>query len=84
MQFGSTEMRVRITRKLAEQIDGVDLTNHDVGDVIDLPDRKARMLVAEGWGEEERRVGGQLRVLAFRRSNDLGHHRDEDEITRAS
>ena len=64
-------MQVRLTRKLAEQIDGIDLSNHTVGDTMDLPDQKARLLVAEGWAMFERRThtGAHL-VLAFRRIED--------------
>jgi hypothetical protein len=40
---------VRLTRKYAEAIDGVDLSGHQVGDLLDLPVRDARMLIAEGW-----------------------------------
>jgi hypothetical protein len=40
-------MRVVLTRKLAECIDGVDLTGHIVGDVLDLPFAAARLLIAE-------------------------------------
>jgi hypothetical protein len=50
-------MRVRLTRKLAEMIDGIDLTGHDVGDVLDLPETKARLLLAEQWAFIERRAG---------------------------
>ena len=66
-------MQVRLNRKLAEKIDGIDLSNYEVGDVIDLPTRKARMLVAEGWGVIERRSreGGSI-YLAFRRVDDPG------------
>jgi hypothetical protein len=72
-------MKVRIIRKLAEVMDGVDLANYDNGDVIDLPARKARLLVAEGWAAEERRTGEtDSRVLAFRRRHDLGHWRDDE------
>lgn len=46
-------MRVRLIRKLAEQIDGVDLTGRAVGDVLDIPDREALMLVSEGWATAE-------------------------------
>jgi hypothetical protein len=42
-------MQVRLTRKLAETIDGVDLSRRVVGDVLDLPQREAQMLLAEGW-----------------------------------
>jgi len=77
-------MKVRLTRKLAQVLNGVDLSNHGVGDIIDLPGRKGRMLVAEGWAAEERRVGGgPSRVLAFRRDTDRGHH-SEDDVSQAS
>jgi hypothetical protein len=42
-------MRVRLVRKLAERIDGIDLSNYKIGDVLELPARKARLLFAEGW-----------------------------------
>lgn len=42
---------VRLTRKLANFINGVDLTRHDVGDVIEVPSHSALMLMGEGWGE---------------------------------
>ena len=48
-------MRVRIVRKLADRVDGVDLTHHDVGEVIDLPEMDGRLIVAERWGEFARR-----------------------------
>jgi hypothetical protein len=75
-------MQVRLTRKLAEQIDGIDLSNQTVGDVFDLPERKARMLVAEGWAVIERRLhSGRHVVVAFRRGEDpgpLSHQHDND------
>lgn len=40
---------VRLTRKYAEKIDGVDLSRNQVGDLMALPRRDARMLIAEGW-----------------------------------
>src|SRR5262245_33926085 len=42
-------MRIRLVRKLADAIDGVDISAHSVGDVIDLPADEARLLMAEGW-----------------------------------
>jgi hypothetical protein len=42
-------MKVRLTRKLADWIDGVDLRLGRVGDVLDLPRAQARLLVAEQW-----------------------------------
>jgi hypothetical protein len=42
---------VRLTRKYAEAIDGVDLSGRDIGDRLPLPRREARMLLAEGWAQ---------------------------------
>jgi len=71
-------MRVRLTRKLAQEIDGIDLSSLDVGAVVNLPTPKARLLIAEKWAVAERRRAGPLRVVAFRRNDDLGHSRDEE------
>jgi hypothetical protein len=65
-------MRVRLTRTLADELDGIDLTRHRTGDVVDLPDRDAQLLLAEGWASVDRRVAASSRVVAFRRSDDLG------------
>ena len=40
---------VRLTRKLAEVIDGVDLADRSVGDRLALEPDKAKLLLAEGW-----------------------------------
>jgi hypothetical protein len=48
-------MRVRLIRKLASRIDGIDLTGRSVGDVVDLPELDARVLVAEQWATTEER-----------------------------
>ena len=42
-------VKVRITRKFAEFIDGVDLSSKRVGDVIEVPARDAKLLIAENW-----------------------------------
>lgn len=49
-------MKVRLTRKHAERIDGIDLSSHEVGDVLDLPPDEARLIVAEDWAHSDRRV----------------------------
>jgi hypothetical protein len=49
-------MRVRLIRKLAEVIDGVDLSAHNPGDLLDLPESHGRLLVAEHWAIPERRI----------------------------
>ena len=42
-------MRVRLTRKLAERIDGVDLSRSRTGDILDLSPQEAGLLVSEEW-----------------------------------
>jgi hypothetical protein len=42
---------VRLIRKLAEKIDGVDLSRRSVGQIFSLPGREADLLVAERWAE---------------------------------
>jgi hypothetical protein len=42
-------MRIRLTRKLAESLDGVDLSSYGPGEVIDLPQRDAALVIAERW-----------------------------------
>jgi hypothetical protein len=44
-------MRIKLVRKFADLINGVDLTKIRVGDVFDLKPRDAHMLIAEGWAE---------------------------------
>jgi len=48
-------MKVRLTKRLANMIDGIDLDGHVPGDVLTLPERDAQMLVAERWAIPERR-----------------------------
>jgi hypothetical protein len=42
-------MRVRLTKKFAERIDGIDLRAHKPGDTLDLSRSDAFNLIAEGW-----------------------------------
>ena len=44
-------LRVRLIRKLAERVNGVDLSKVHVGESLDLPSKDARILIAEGWAE---------------------------------
>jgi hypothetical protein len=43
--------RVRLTRKLALALNGLDLSRVNIGDVLLLPDSAASMLIGEGWAE---------------------------------
>ena len=51
-------VKVRLTRKFAECLDGIDLSRHRVGEVFTLPVHAARILIAEGWAEmiERRKI----------------------------
>ena len=57
MEFGRPSRRsgdvvvVRLVRKLADVIDGIDLRKRQVGDVLYLSGGEARLLIAEGWAE---------------------------------
>jgi len=51
MQRNTNIAMVRLTRKLAGAIDGIDLTQYQVGELISLPAHEAELLVAEGWAE---------------------------------
>ena len=51
-------MLVRLTHKLANLMDGIDVSRIRQGDLIDLTDAEAMLLVAEGWAVE---VGGNGR-----------------------
>jgi len=55
--FSGRVILVRLTKKLAECLDDVDLSKYQVGDLLELPDRDAGMLIAEGCAErvEQRR-----------------------------
>jgi hypothetical protein len=44
-------MRVRLTRKLADLINGLDLSKAHTGETLDLSQKDAEMLLAEGWAE---------------------------------
>jgi hypothetical protein len=52
-------MRVRLTRRLANRFNGVDLSRHRVGDFIDLPPHHAETLVEAGWATSAESEGDQ-------------------------
>ena len=45
-------MRIRLVRKFANILNGVDLSRLSVGDVVEMAPHHAAMLVAEGWAQE--------------------------------
>lgn len=44
-------MKVLLTRKFSNLLNGIDLSRYKKGDTLDLSARDANMLVAEGWAE---------------------------------
>ena len=46
-------VRVRLTRKFADFIDGVDLRKVKSGDALNLSPEEARILIAEGWAKAD-------------------------------
>ena len=62
-------MKVRLMRKYAERIDGIDLRGREPGDLLDLSTGDARLLVAEQWAIPERRER-QEPILSDRRTRD--------------
>jgi len=42
-------MRIVLVRKLANYLDGIDVSEYQQGDIIDLPWRDAELLIAERW-----------------------------------
>jgi hypothetical protein len=54
-------MQIQLVRKLADYLDGVDVSAYEEGDVFELPRRDAELLIAERWaiafsGAEPREV----------------------------
>ena len=44
-------MRVRLMVNLAEIVEGIDLSAYSEGDLIELSNEDARLLIAGGWAE---------------------------------
>jgi RNA-binding protein YlmH len=45
-------VRIRLTRKLALSMNGVDVSRLQVGDVIELDAERAEMMIKCGWAEQ--------------------------------
>jgi hypothetical protein len=45
--------RIRLTRKLAERIDGIDLSDRRTGEIMDVTLHDAQLLMAEGWASAD-------------------------------
>jgi hypothetical protein len=75
-------LAVRLTRKLAEVIDGVNLTNAHVGDRLELPQHDAEMLIAEGWAERAQAADRATRPRSPRLPSSGGKPRRKKQPTR--
>jgi hypothetical protein len=75
-------MWIRLIRKLAASLDGVDVSRHAVGDVFDVKRQSAKALIAEGWAEAAEppsgRAGGN-RLPALRTAERLRELRQQME-----
>ena len=72
---GRHRMRVVLTKKLAEIIDGIDIRSYRVGDLLYLPANEARLIVAENWAIADRRacIRGQQNDLPENSCTHLGN-----------
>jgi len=79
-------MKVVLTRKLADAMDGVDVAAYQVGDVLDLTAAEARLLVAEHWATPERRRASGAPPAAERRRANLqpADESSEDNVEQIS
>jgi hypothetical protein len=77
-------VKVRLTRKLARYVDGIDLSSHEVGDVFDLPPEQARLVIAENWAIPERRTSDNSSSEHRRRVDDQRPDPPDDRLLRAS
>jgi hypothetical protein len=64
-------MKVRLSRVLAGYLDGIDVRNRRAGDVLDLPDAEAQLLIAEQWAIPERRSTDRPPPGAERRRSEM-------------
>jgi len=44
-------LRIRLIKKLADSLDGVDVADVQVGECVELVPASARALILEGWAE---------------------------------
>jgi hypothetical protein len=67
--LGVEPMRLKLVKKLANTINGLDLTNVTEGAVLVVTPRQAAILVSAGWAEETTHVPGTLLNLQPRKES---------------
>jgi hypothetical protein len=80
-------MQIQLVRKLANHLDGIDVTAHAQGDIIDLPRRDAELLIAEQWavayyGPASREVRNVSRAPQLAMAADRLARRSLDQMRR--
>jgi hypothetical protein len=67
-------LKIRLTKRFAEVLNGVDLSRCQLGDVLDVSPKDAGILLAEGWAQpvadaemlEERRKENRRKSVPMR------------------
>jgi hypothetical protein len=62
ISLGSHVPRVRLIRKLALSMNGVDVSRVEVGDTVELDESQAKMMIELGWAEP---AAGEIISSAF-------------------
>jgi hypothetical protein len=57
-------MRIRLLRKLADRLNGIDVSSYNEGDVLDLPRAEAELLIAERWALQFRDPSRDVRAVS--------------------
>jgi hypothetical protein len=71
-------MRVRLIKKFADIIDGVDLRGRSVGDLLNLKPREAKLLLAEQWAVPGGNISSHFASAA---AGDSGKRRNQNSDT---
>jgi len=80
-------MQIQLVRKLANHLDGIDVSAYRQGDVLDLPRRQAELLIAERWaiayyGPAAREVRNLSAAPQLATAADRNAQRSLDQIRR--
>jgi hypothetical protein len=78
-------VRVKLTKKFAEMLNGVDLSRAQSGDVLDIPPRDAGLLLASEWAlpVEEDGIPARSNVLQMPSSQNRAEAADRPRRRRA-
>jgi hypothetical protein len=77
-------MKVVLVRKLADVIDGVDVSAYSAGDLVDLNPSDAGLLIAEQWAILDRRTSRAACAVERRHHSQSARRKDHEIIDWAS